>query len=596
MTKNEHYKLCLKEFDVNLSRSWKELREDVDFCDVTLACEDNQISAHKVILSACSPIFKTLLKRNPHQNPLLYLRGVRYAHLVNLLDFIYTGEAKITSDELDIFLNMAHDLQVKGLTEEGQEIEELSKDDKMTISQKLERKPEVPKEILSDIKEPKEHFDDIFVTEHHSDVEEPSPINKSIEFALSQVEPLLKSDDNQTFSPKRKLSPVFVSRNSKSKIKRTQKSPEQLKPDDNIQNYTNYSYRNGYSNPDDSEMQDVNHYSDYQNPDGNQVQTDINHLYKVATNYFSQQNSQLQNGDSQTEMDVEKETEEQGIGNYIIPENKIPNNVDHEKEVQNETPTFFYQENYATQQVQNVNEMEPMVWGNYIGQGNDFKNYVHQEEAIQIEKKQENNIKKVHDSDFNAIEPVSWVPKVKSENAKDYGKAPSYENFGQSIADYSLNNENICKKCNLTFSSKMNLDEHVKCMHDGGESFVKNREENKTKNDTKSKITKSEQPRIKSEPSKIKSEPPNIKSEVVLKSCDKCDFITTQTNVLSNHKKTVHEGIGFPCEKCNFNGTQRSSLSRHILSVHEKVRYSCELCPYSATQKAILTKHLKVKH
>ena len=49
-------KFCLKwnDFETNISLAFRELREEKDFFDVTLACDDdNQIQAHKVILSAC---------------------------------------------------------------------------------------------------------------------------------------------------------------------------------------------------------------------------------------------------------------------------------------------------------------------------------------------------------------------------------------------------------------------------------------------------------------------------------------------------------------------------------------------------------------
>ena len=45
-------KLCLKwnDFEANISRGILELKDDKDFCDVTLACEDHQLQAHKVVL------------------------------------------------------------------------------------------------------------------------------------------------------------------------------------------------------------------------------------------------------------------------------------------------------------------------------------------------------------------------------------------------------------------------------------------------------------------------------------------------------------------------------------------------------------------
>jgi len=116
-------KFCLKwnDFESNISEAFRELREDKDFFDVTLACDDDQIQAHKVILSACSPFFRKVLRRNKHEHPLLYLKGVKYVDLVSVLSFMYHGEVDISQDDLNTFLAVAQDLKVKGLTEKAGE-------------------------------------------------------------------------------------------------------------------------------------------------------------------------------------------------------------------------------------------------------------------------------------------------------------------------------------------------------------------------------------------------------------------------------------------------------------------------------------------
>jgi len=112
-------KFCLRwnDFESNISLAFRELRDDKDFFDVTLACDDEQISAHKVILSACSPFFRNILRRNPHQHPLLYLKGVKYTDLQSVLNFMYHGEVNVAQEELNSFLAVAEDLRVKGLTQ-----------------------------------------------------------------------------------------------------------------------------------------------------------------------------------------------------------------------------------------------------------------------------------------------------------------------------------------------------------------------------------------------------------------------------------------------------------------------------------------------
>eukprot|EP00091_Calanus_sinicus_P016995 TRINITY_DN36717_c0_g1_i1.p1 TRINITY_DN36717_c0_g1~~TRINITY_DN36717_c0_g1_i1.p1 ORF type:complete len:119 (-),score=19.72 TRINITY_DN36717_c0_g1_i1:93-449(-) len=73
----EREKFCLKwnDFETNISSAFRYLREDKDFFDVTLVCEDEQVQSHKVILSACSPLFHKVLSRNPHQHPLLFMKA-----------------------------------------------------------------------------------------------------------------------------------------------------------------------------------------------------------------------------------------------------------------------------------------------------------------------------------------------------------------------------------------------------------------------------------------------------------------------------------------------------------------------------------------
>ena len=114
---SEKFCLSWNDFESNISLSFRELREEKDFFDVTLACDDNQIQTHKVIISACSPFFRNVLRRNPHQHPLIYLKGVKYKELLSVLNFMYMGEVNIAQEELNSFLTVAEDLKVKGLTQ-----------------------------------------------------------------------------------------------------------------------------------------------------------------------------------------------------------------------------------------------------------------------------------------------------------------------------------------------------------------------------------------------------------------------------------------------------------------------------------------------
>ena len=128
---NEKFCLRWNDFENNISNAFKELRDDKDFFDVTLACDDEQIQAHKVILAACSPFFRNILRRNHHQHPLLYMKGVKFTDLQAVLNFMYQGEVNVAQEELNSFLAVAEDLRVKGLTQ-NQPVDQDTKKDNQT--------------------------------------------------------------------------------------------------------------------------------------------------------------------------------------------------------------------------------------------------------------------------------------------------------------------------------------------------------------------------------------------------------------------------------------------------------------------------------
>jgi len=117
MSSSEKFCLRWNDFESNISVAFREIREEKDFFDCTLSVGTRQIQAHKLILSACSPFFRSILRQNPHQHPLLYLKGVEFTDLQAVLNFMYHGEVNVAQEELNSFLAVAEDLKVKGLTQ-----------------------------------------------------------------------------------------------------------------------------------------------------------------------------------------------------------------------------------------------------------------------------------------------------------------------------------------------------------------------------------------------------------------------------------------------------------------------------------------------
>ena len=90
----EKYSLTWHTYSDHLKSMMKELMMNEEFSDVTLVTEDKkQIKANISVLSSCSPIFRDILKKEKNSSTIMYLRGVQYAEIESILQFIYLGEA-----------------------------------------------------------------------------------------------------------------------------------------------------------------------------------------------------------------------------------------------------------------------------------------------------------------------------------------------------------------------------------------------------------------------------------------------------------------------------------------------------------------------
>ena len=112
----EEFSLKWNDYQSNWKQSLSDLRTDSDLADVTLISEDKvKFSAHKVLLSSCSNVFKFILKGSSNANPLIYLSGVFSVDLGFILDYIYHGEVNLFQEQLESFLESARKLEVEGL-------------------------------------------------------------------------------------------------------------------------------------------------------------------------------------------------------------------------------------------------------------------------------------------------------------------------------------------------------------------------------------------------------------------------------------------------------------------------------------------------
>ena len=112
----EKYSLTWHTYSDHLRDMMKELMMNEDYSDVTLVTEDKKhIKANVSVLSACSPVFKEIFKRERISISIMYLRGIQFSEMESILQFIYLGEATFYEERMDEFLAVAKSLEIKAL-------------------------------------------------------------------------------------------------------------------------------------------------------------------------------------------------------------------------------------------------------------------------------------------------------------------------------------------------------------------------------------------------------------------------------------------------------------------------------------------------
>ncbi|XP_064600633.1 kelch-like protein 2 [Liolophura sinensis] len=83
-------------------------------CDVTLVVDDTEIPAHRAVLSACSQYFYAMFtgEMTEAKADRITLQEIESNALVQLIDFVYTSEIRVTEDNVQMLLPAANLLQL----------------------------------------------------------------------------------------------------------------------------------------------------------------------------------------------------------------------------------------------------------------------------------------------------------------------------------------------------------------------------------------------------------------------------------------------------------------------------------------------------
>ncbi|XP_058063682.1 longitudinals lacking protein, isoforms H/M/V-like [Anopheles bellator] len=113
----EQFSLCWNSFRDNLAEGFQSLYENGELFDVVIVCDGKEFKAHRDILAACSPFFRSILVGNSSGNPIIILNDVPDYVMKLLLRFIYYGSVIVNNADLSTLMKHAEKLRIKGLTQ-----------------------------------------------------------------------------------------------------------------------------------------------------------------------------------------------------------------------------------------------------------------------------------------------------------------------------------------------------------------------------------------------------------------------------------------------------------------------------------------------
>lgn len=113
----EHYSLRWNNHQAHLLRAFEALLHAETLVDVTLVCAERRVRAHKVLLGACSPLFRRIFSENPCKHPVIVLKDFQGWEVQAVVDFMYRGEVSVAQEQLGTVIRAGESLQVRGLAE-----------------------------------------------------------------------------------------------------------------------------------------------------------------------------------------------------------------------------------------------------------------------------------------------------------------------------------------------------------------------------------------------------------------------------------------------------------------------------------------------
>ncbi|XP_013142718.1 PREDICTED: transcription factor GAGA-like isoform X2 [Papilio polytes] len=115
MANNAQFVVSSQLHEKNICSALSCLQQNGEFVDMTLAADGHFVKVHQVIIAIASPYLKDLVASANCQHPVIFLNKISHATLCLILEYVYTGEVIVSTDNLKELVEAGKELHIKGL-------------------------------------------------------------------------------------------------------------------------------------------------------------------------------------------------------------------------------------------------------------------------------------------------------------------------------------------------------------------------------------------------------------------------------------------------------------------------------------------------
>ncbi|KAJ2950066.1 hypothetical protein O0L34_g11405 [Tuta absoluta] len=108
------YQFIWNSYKNNICEGFSHLQQHEELVDMTLAAEGYFVKVHKSLLALASPYLKAIIQSAPYQHPIVFLTHIKHKTLGYILEFVYTGEVALPSDDVSNFIEACKSLRITG--------------------------------------------------------------------------------------------------------------------------------------------------------------------------------------------------------------------------------------------------------------------------------------------------------------------------------------------------------------------------------------------------------------------------------------------------------------------------------------------------